>query len=310
MDQLNRTDTELVSLNLAVKVRIGMSVVNEHMLAGKFSIPIHLAFGHELLAVAVADARSKGDLLVLSHRNMHYHLALGTPIAELLDEYALSPNGISQGQHGSMNLSQSSRGCAYTSSILGNNLSISVGLGLGQKVRNLHTAVWVQTGDGAIEEGAFTECLLLASSLKIPLVIIVENNQWSLATSISERRTPIDVASLAAAYGVSYIAADTCDFASLRHNIQTARENALASQLPVIVEVNLRTLGGRWAPDEAAIEGKRYINYHAGAIPGVDLSSLRPGMWVEVDPLDEYMFELESSGHLAVLKDSVKESLS
>ena len=56
-------------------VRLGQMVINERNKAGAFRVPIHLALGHEAIAVAVSDAMQDGDQLLLTHRNVHYNLA-------------------------------------------------------------------------------------------------------------------------------------------------------------------------------------------------------------------------------------------
>lgn len=106
-------------------------IINEKIKIGNFNIPIHLALGHEAIAVAVDSIMEEDDQLVLSHRNIHYHLARTKLLKPELDEYLLKKDGVAAGQLGSMNLANEEKNIVYTSSILGNNLAVAAGIALG-----------------------------------------------------------------------------------------------------------------------------------------------------------------------------------
>ena len=124
-----------------IKLRIGQIIINEKYRKGSFKVPIHLAFGHEAIAIATNFVRAKGDFLVLSHRNIQYNLDSALSLRHHIHEYMLSPTGTSHGKHGSMNLMNPREGIVYTSSILGNNLSVGTGLSLSQKIKGLENSV-------------------------------------------------------------------------------------------------------------------------------------------------------------------------
>lgn len=224
-------------------------------------IPIHFAFGHEAIAVALATNLSSDDKLLLPHRNIHYHLALGATVADLLAEYQLETSPISGRYLGSMNLDFPTKGAIYTSNILGNNLSVATGIALGMKVKGLNALTWCVTGDGAIEEGSFFESLLLSSSKKLGVIYVIENNGWSLASTIEDRRIKINLSSLAQSLGVQYQKLSGNNVHEYAETLYEIRETNLTTNDTFIVEVELTTLGGYFV-----VEGdrKRYVNYHAG----------------------------------------------
>lgn len=224
-------------------------------------IPIHFAFGHEAIAVALASNLLGKDKLLLPHRNIHYHLALGATVEDLLTEYRIEVSPISGRYLGSMNLDFPSRGAIYTSNILGNNLSVATGIALGMRAKGLNSATWCVTGDGAIEEGSFFESLLLSSSKSLGVIYVVENNGWSLASKIEERRIKINLNLLAQSLGVQYHKLSGNNVHEYAHKLSEIRSVNLISRDTFIVEVELATLGGYFAEES---NGKRYINYHAG----------------------------------------------
>lgn len=238
--------------------------INRMIISGEFKIPIHLAIGHEAIASSLVHAISPGDKLLFTHRNIHYHLALGASKEELINEYLLAPSGLAGGKLGSMNLMNPATGNIYTSNILGNNLAVSLGIGMASKVRDLEEVIWVITGDGAIEEGVFYESVLLASSAKLPIIFLVENNEWSLGTSISERREEIDLKGFAESISVGYLHLSKNDPSDYISQLKNVRDSVASFYQPCIVEVEVHSLGGFYKQEDSG--SKRYVNYHAGAI--------------------------------------------
>lgn len=264
MDQKNKQEILLKLLRL----RMGQFIVNEMYKSGSFKVPIHLALGHEAIAIAVHRVLEKNDQLVLNHRNIHYNLVQGDSFRSHVDEYLLRPTGLAQGQLGSMNLANEEKGIVYSSSILGNNLAVAAGIGLANSVKQQNGVVFVVTGDGAIEEGAFYESLVFEKSNSIPTVVIIENNGWSLATRINERRCPIDIGQLASSIGAPYEVFSGNDVYDYIKRLSELRSLALAQKTPVCVEVNLSTLGWWRQKTQDYPEGK-FINYHAGPSPSI-----------------------------------------
>ena len=252
-------------------IRLGQMIINEMYKNGVFKIPIHLALGHEAIAVAVSGIMREEDLLVLSHRNVHYNLAQAESLRPEIDEYLLREDGLAKGQLGSMNLANEKKGIIYTSSILGNNLGVAAGLALGQKVKRSKGVVIVVTGDGAMEEGSFSESLLFLKSNNLSSIIIIENNGWSLATTISQRRYEINLENYMSAFGAKYERLESNDVYEYIEKLEQLREYALKHKTPVCVEVELTTLGYWWMKTDEYPDGK-FINYHAGPSPSVNLT--------------------------------------
>jgi TPP-dependent pyruvate/acetoin dehydrogenase alpha subunit len=259
------------------------------IIAGEFQIPIHLGIGHEAIATSLVKVLDSKDKLLLTHRNIHYHLALGASKNELINEYSLKESGLAGGRLGSMNLMNPKAGNIYTSNILGNNLAVSLGVGMASKIRGDGSVTWAITGDGAIEEGIFYESVLFASSVGLPIVFLVENNEWSLGTSIAERRTEIDLKTFARSMSVDYLHLSENDPDNYVSKLETARSNVAQSGRPLIIEVIVHSLGGFYKEE---IGNKRYINYHAGAI--------------RLEPDFNNVFERNSSDPMFVVLEDLK----
>ena len=275
--------------------RFAQLIINEYIKKREFNIPIHLALGHEAFSEAVSVAMQDCDKLVCSHRNIHYQLARGSKLSDIIEEFKLSDTGLSRGKCGSMNLTNPQQSIIYTSNILGNNLCVGAGIALSNKIKQGDGVVMVVTGDGAIEEGAFYETLVNARSMDLPLIMLVENNDWSLASKITERRKPINLDQLALSIGARYTRLSSNNVMNYYQQIATIRNRVNLQKVPEIVEVGLTTLGGWMLQTEDFPDGK-YVNYHSGLAPKVLLAN---GPVLNYDDSDPVYLIKESLGNEA-----------
>jgi pyruvate dehydrogenase E1 component alpha subunit len=239
--------------NLSVKSRLFQIKINEFLRNKKIIVPLHLAFGHEIIAALVKSLIQKNDKIVLPHRNIHFvSLFSKNPLQFYKNLFQNKYHKLKTS--GSMNYFENNNQIAYTSSILGNNFSVSCGISFFQKKKSILICV---AGDGAIEEGSFYESLCLAKYMRIPILYLIENNQWSMYTKIKDRRCEINLSKLCASLKINY---ESLSFKNFNYTIKQFKKNiSVCRNLkePVVVEFNIKTLGH-------FIKNNKYINYHHG----------------------------------------------
>ncbi|MCF8185748.1 MAG: hypothetical protein K9J28_02900 [Sulfuritalea sp.] len=267
-----------------VKSRYVQLIINECIREKMFNIPVHLALGHEAISEAVAAAMRSDDKLLCSHRNIHYQLSRGASLFEILEEFKLSDKGLAKGKGGSMNLTNPQGSIVYTSSILGNNLCVGVGVALSKRIKQEEGVVFVVTGDGAMEEGAFYEAIENSRNMDLPLIIVVENNNWSLASRIEDRRKSIYLDQLTSSLGARYTFLEGNNPIQYYREIVAVRDRVNLQKIPEVLEVRLNTLGGWMLQTEDFPDGK-YVNYHAGLSPKVSLGNGPVLNYDESDPV-------------------------
>lgn len=253
-------------------IRYWHHLLNERLKKKQFKIPIHLGFGHEAAVVAMDRTMGTDDQLCLSHRNAAYNLARSKSLDAVLSHYQLSRPSKVGAHMGSMNLAVESAGIAYSSSILGNNLAVAAGIAMHRSLVRKPGVIFVVTGDGAMEEGIFWETLIFSRAQGLPLVIVVENNDMSMSSTILQRRSAIDLSQVCAGVGVQYFNANGAILWDTKAVLGAARESAVAGA-PACVELNLST-----------------FCQHAGPTPGWPDDPLRisieDGLLVEDTPRD------------------------
>jgi TPP-dependent pyruvate/acetoin dehydrogenase alpha subunit len=228
-----------------VKSRKFQIEINKKILENKITAPVHLAFGHEFVAGLVYENfDKKKDKILLTHRNIHYSSIFSKDASNKYSKLYKNKNSNAKTK-GSMNFTDSKSGIIYTSSILGNNLSVAVGVAKTLKEKNGYCVC--VTGDGGIEEGSFYESLTLARYLELPIIFLVENNDWSMATTIRERRSPIRLNLLAKSLDVHY---KYFKFKDLKRNIKTFSQiigELRKNSHPIICEFQIATKSGKTA---------------------------------------------------------------
>ena len=225
--------------------------INEELKKKRFKVPVHLGLGTEALVVAVSSIIDDEDNLLLTHRNAAYNLVRATDPMNVVHEYELSRSGAAFGQLGSMNLSIPESGVVYASSILGNNVSVACGFAYGQRMSDNNSITVVLTGDGAMEEGAFYEGLVFAKSHELPLILIVDNNDYSMASAISQRRCSINLELFCKSIGINYLMLGGNDVNAYVKDLEEASSLVRTNSSPIVVEVQTTLL-----------------NQHAGSTPG------------------------------------------
>ncbi len=238
---------------LALKSRKLQLKINELLKKNEFKIPIHLAFGHEFVSSLVKFYFKKNDQILLTHRNIHFNSVFSKNIYSKYLKMTKNKNILFS--EGSMNFVDKNSNIIYSSSVLGNN--IPVACGVSKSYKNKGNVIICVTGDGAIEEGTFYESLILAKYLKTPLLFLIENNDWSMATSIKERRTNIDINLLAKSLSVDYFKFDRFNFSKNITKYKKAINNCRKNKTPVICEFDVKTLG-------TFISSGKKIHYHHG----------------------------------------------
>ncbi len=260
------SETEAIAL---IRLRHWQHLLNEMLKAKHFRIPVHLAFGHEAAAVGMDLTMQPDDALCLTHRNGAYNLARSKSLESELTHYRLEKRDDRSAHMASMNLAMDDTGIAYTSSILGNNMAVGVGIAMNRKVDSRPGVVFILTGDGAMEEGVFWESLIFARSHSLRIVVVLENNDFSLGSTIAQRRCPVDLSLVCRGIGVNYCNAHGAALPEVKEALACARGRASAGD-PALVELNISTFNQHAGPTPGWAEDPRRIAIEDGLLLGQD----------------------------------------
>lgn len=149
--------------------------------------PIHLAQGQEAVAVGVCAHLRQDDWIFPTHRNHHWYLAKGGNMKALTAEMHGKSTGCSGGMGGSMHVVDLDVGVSLSSSIVASNIPVAVGAAWAFKMKGTNQIAVALFGDGAVDEGVFWESLNFALLRKLPVLFVLEDNQWATHSHKSKR---------------------------------------------------------------------------------------------------------------------------
>jgi len=141
----------------------------------KIKSPVHLSIGQEAVSVGVCDVLRPEDVVSPTYRGHATYMAKGGPLRELFAEMYGKATGVAGGKGGSMHLIDMSHNIIGTSAVVGTTIPLAIGYALTFKRLRADRVVASFFGDGATEEGVFTESLNFASLHKLPVLFVCEN---------------------------------------------------------------------------------------------------------------------------------------
>ncbi len=155
----------------------------ENYMQGNVSGFLHLDLGQEAFSVAAMKAFEKGDIFA-TYREHVMAMARGIAPKAVMAELFGKAEGVSGGKGGSMHLFEPSRFFYGGDAIVGGQIPNAVGCAYARKLQGSEEGVMVIFGDGASNGGAFFESLNIASTHKLPLLFLCENNEYAIGTNI------------------------------------------------------------------------------------------------------------------------------
>ena len=216
---------------------------------GKISGFLHLYIGQEAIAVATKQAIAPQDRVVSAYRTHGFALALGSDPKACAAELFGKAAGLVGGIGGSMHFFDRAHQLWGGYAIIGNHIPVAAG----------HAFASKYTGDGAVGIGPVHEGMTLAGIWKLPIVFIVENNQYSMGTPLSRTLPVEDITSRAAGYGFKSDRFHVTSVAETRERIAAAVKRAREDNQPSLLELITYRFRGHSMSDPAKYRQKEEV---------------------------------------------------
>lgn len=168
----------------------------------KIKSPVHLSIGQEAVAVGVCDVLTCEDMVSGTYRGHASYIAKGGNLERFFAELFGKATGITGGIGGSMHLIDMEHGVLGTSAVVGTTIPLAAGFALSCQREGKGRIVAAFFGDGATEEGVFSETLNFAALHKLPILFVCENNGYAIHTPISKRWATDRLCERVATYGI------------------------------------------------------------------------------------------------------------
>ncbi len=221
--------------------------------SGRIHGGVFLGRGQEALSAATGVSLKKGDVFAPLIRDAAGRLAFGETILDAARTYLGSALGPMRGRDGNVHRGKPTEGYLPMISHLGAMISVVNGILFAHRFKKIAGTVGVASvGDGATSTGAFHEALNQAAVEKLPLVLVVANNQYAYSTPTSRQFACHNLVDKAAGYGVAVAAVDGTDLDACLKTVGQAVARARAGHGPQLVVAELLRLCGHGEHDDAS----------------------------------------------------------
>jgi len=247
---MTRQDQEYIAYyRTMVTIRQFEIMAGEMFADGKIPGFIHLSIGQEASAVGVCSCLRQDDYLTTTHRGHGHMIAKGADLKKMVAELFGKKTGYCKGKGGSMHIADFSIGILGANGVVAGGLPIIAGAGFSIKMRQTDQVAVCFFGDGAANRGPVHEVMNLAAIWKLPIIFVIENNQYASTTLQLDACSLEDICLRATGYNMPGVAVDGNDVLSVREATLTAVEQAREGEGPSLIENKTYRIRGHFEGD-------------------------------------------------------------
>jgi 2-oxoisovalerate dehydrogenase E1 component len=258
--------------------------------------------GQEAIATGVVTALEPRDFILPMHRNLGVFTGRDLDLARLFRQLLGREGGFTRGRDRTFHFGHLEKGIVGMISHLGAMLPVACGMALAAELRGHGRVVAAFTGDGATSEGDFHEALNLAAVWKLPVLFVVENNQYGLSTPVHEQYACRHLADRGVGYGMPGVRADGNDLLAVHRAVRDAAERARRGGGPTLLELETFRMRGheeasgtdyvprelleQWARKDPVSRYQAFL-LERGVLSASDFETIRAAYKTRIDALVE-----------------------
>ncbi len=260
---------------------------------GKVPGSLYDGYGQEAVSAGAAFAMAPADRLCVLHRDLAAHVVRGVTPARILAQYLGRESGVTAGRDGNVHFGDRRLGCVGMVSMLPDMMLVATGMAMAFKLRGERRCAMTWFGDGSSSRGDCHEAMNWAGVQRLPVIFVLENNQWAYSTPL-EKQFAVDPVQRAATYGFLGVTVDGNDVEAVFEAARAARERALAGEGPTLIEAVTMRMHGHAAHDDMKYVPEEQLRQWRRRDPidrlesrlragGVDVGAVRADVTAEID---------------------------
>jgi pyruvate dehydrogenase E1 component alpha subunit len=220
----------------------------------------HLYIGQEAVVVGMQAALNDGDQVITAYRDHGHMLAAGMTANGVMAELTGRRDGYSRGKGGSMHMFSIEKAFYGGHGIVGAQVSLGAGLAFANKYRGDGKVCLTYFGDGAANQGQVYESFNMAALWKLPVVFVIENNQYAMGTSIQRSTSETHLHKRGISFNIPGEEVDGMDIVAVREAGRRAVERARAGEGPYLLEMKTYRYRGHSMSDPAKYRTKEEVD--------------------------------------------------
>jgi pyruvate dehydrogenase E1 component alpha subunit len=219
----------------------------------------HLYIGQEAVVVGLEAAAEEGDKRITSYRDHGHMLACGMDPKGVMAELTGREGGYSRGKGGSMHMFSKEKHFYGGHGIVGAQVPLGAGLAFADKYKGNGRVTFAYFGDGAANQGQVYETYNMAELWDLPVIFVIENNQYAMGTSTKRSTKSVTLFGRGAAYGIPGEQVDGMDVLAVKAASEKAVAHCRAGKGPYILEVMTYRYRGHSMSDPAKYRSREEV---------------------------------------------------
>lgn len=259
---MSEKNTELLRnmYEAALKIRLFEEAAIGQYRLGNIRGYFHPYIGEEAIAVGVISALQPDDYIVSTHRGHGHAIAKGHDTRLVMAELFGKATGYCKGRGGSMHVSNLGQFNLGANGIVGGGIPLATGAAMAMKQKGSPQVVVSFFSDGACNNGVFHECLNMAAIFRLPILYVIENNQYAVSTPIEQSALVPDLAKRSESYGIPGMTLDGNDAPLIHHAMGEPLRRARAGEGPTLIECKTYRHGGHHVNDPGSYMPKDVLD--------------------------------------------------
>ncbi|MBI2269821.1 MAG: pyruvate dehydrogenase (acetyl-transferring) E1 component subunit alpha [Bacteroidetes bacterium] len=262
----------------------------------------HLYIGQEALAAGAESATRKEDRVITAYRDHAHPIARGVQPKYVMAELFAKATGCSKGKGGSMHMFSKEHNFFGGHGIVGGQIPLGAGIAFADKYNGNESVTLCYMGDGAVRQGALHEAFNMAMLWKLPVIFIIENNNYAMGTSVERTSNVHDLYKLGLSYEMPSFAVDGMSCEAVHKAIASAAEHARKGKGPTLLEMKTYRYRGHSMSDPGTYRSKEEVEDYKKKDPiELVLATLKKNDWITDKEVEAMEAKIK-----AIVDDSIK----
>ncbi len=247
----------------------------------------HLYIGQEALVAGATSATKKGDKVITAYRDHVHPIALGMHPKYVMAEMYAKATGCSKGKGGSMHMFSKEFNFFGGHGIVGGQIPLGAGIAFADKYNGNDAVTLCYMGDGAVRQGALHEAFNMAMTWKLPVIFIIENNNYAMGTSVERTSNVTELWKLGLAYDMPSKPIDGMTVEAVHEAVAEAVVRARKGDGPTLLEMKTYRYRGHSMSDPASYRSKDEVEDYKTQDPIVKvLATITQNKWATEKELE------------------------
>lgn len=256
----------------------------------------HLYIGQEAVIAGTMSAIKEDDKLITAYRDHGHALACGIPAREVMAELFGKETGCSKGKGGSMHMFSKEHNFFGGHGIVGGQIPLGAGIAMAEQYNGTDNLCVCFMGDGAVRQGSLHETFNMAMLWKLPVIFVVENNEYAMGTSVERTTNVLDIHKIGLAYDMPNKQVDGMKCEDVHEAMAEAADRARAGEGPTFLEIKTYRYRGHSMSDPAKYRTKEEVEQYKSIDPiEVVAETMKKKKWItqkELDAIEDEVAEI------------------